>query len=317
MKNRKKNISIVVSVFNEDENLELFWVELNEIMKTVDFSIEVVFVNDGSTDNSFEIIEQIQTKEKNVRIIQLSRNFGHEAAMLAGIDNCSGEAIICMDADLQHPPKKIIELVDLFGQGYEIVNMVNSRQKNSSKVKKIASSIFYSFINHISSEKLQKNATDFFLISRRVADVIKNEYRERTRFIRGFIQIVGFKRTTIEFSAEKRNSGKSKYSFFKLIFLSAGAIVSFTKIPLYLGLGFGVLCSSGACLVLIYSIIMKMINIVTPGYTTIVVLMSFLFATQFFLIGIIGIYIGYLFDESKGRPIYIIDKREGFYENEK
>lgn len=274
----------------------------------LDIDYEVIFVNDGSCDNSLEILKDIAMRDENVKIISLSKNYGHEAAMLAGIDHSSGDAVICMDADLQHPPSKIKEMLKKFQEGYEIINMVRVENKDAKLLKKITSKLFYRFLNKISPAKFEPNASDFFLISKRISDILKTEFRERIRFLRGIIQIIGFKRTTIEFVAPKRAGGKSKYSIIKLFKFSLTAISSFSNIPLHLGIIASVIVGGFSVIVGIYSIIMKMLGYVPPGYTTIVVLISFLFAIQFFLIGVIGQYLGYIYDENKRRPIYLIDK---------
>jgi len=312
-KRELKKISIIVSMFNEEDVILLFWNTLNLVLEEIQYEREVIFVNDGSVDNSRIIINDICAKHTHVKNIHFSKNFGHEAAMLAGIDKSTGDVIICLDADLQHPPDKIFAMIKAYNDGYDIVNMVRKERHDGGLYKRLTSKVFYFMLNKISPIKFEQNASDFFMISKRVANILKSEYRERARFIRGFIQSVGFKKTTIEFTANARIGGKSKYSFFKLLILSTVAIVSFSKIPLYLGLLMGIICSVFSLIVGIYSIVMRIFGNVPPGYTTTVVLISVLFAVQFFLIGIIGVYIGYLFDENKKRPIYIIDEDDSNY----
>lgn len=303
-------ISIVVSVYNEEDVLLAFWEKLNSILIDINYDKEIIFVNDGSVDNSKQILTTIASEDSHVKHISFSRNFGHEAAMLAGIDSSTGDIVICLDSDLQHPPEKINDMINAYLDGYDIANMVRVERKDGGLYKRITSKLFYSILNKISPINFEQNASDFFMISKRVANILKTEYRERARFIRGFIQSVGFKKTTIEFVANARVGGESKYSFYKLLILSMSAIVSFSKMPLYLGLVMGVICSIFSLIVGIYSIVMKIIGNVPPGYTTTVVLISILFAVQFFLIGIIGVYIGYMFEENKKRPIYIIDEKD-------
>lgn len=300
-------LSIVVSVFNEEEALGKFWVELSHTLSQINSKWEVLFVNDGSTDGTAEILKKLES-EQNVKVLSFSRNFGHEAAMLAGIDHAKGDAVICMDADGENPPSTIPLMIDKFLEGFDTVNMVRKSRGGTSLYKKITSKLFYIFLNSISPIHFHINASDFFLISGRVAKILRKEYRERTRFIRGFIQSVGFKNTTVTFDPKNRLGGKSKYSFFKLIALSTTAIVSFSKIPLHLGLVFGFIFSIVAAALGIYSLVMWAIDDVPPGYTTLAVFIAFSFALLFFLIGIIGVYIGFLFEENKKRPIYILDE---------
>lgn len=301
-----QKLSIIVSVFNEEESLPMFYQELKNILQNVDFDYEILFVNDGSTDQSLEKIREINHQDKFVHLINFSRNFGHEAAMLAGIDHCSGDAAICMDADLQHPPKSILEMWTKFQEGFDVINMVRTDRNDGGLFRKITSKAFYSITNKMLNSKLEPNASDFFLISSRVIKLLQHNYRERTRFIRGFIQIIGFNRTTIAFHAPERVAGKSKYSFFKLLTLSFSAISTLSKVPLKLGLWSGLLSGLLSIIIAIYSLVMWFIDKPVGGYTTLVILISGLFCVNFIVLGIIGEYIGHLFDESKGRPHYIV-----------
>ncbi len=299
-------ISIVVSIFNEENVIQLFYDELIQSIPNV-FEYEIIFIDDGSTDSSQDIISNISIENKNVKSILFSRNFGHEAAMLAGIDYASGEAIICMDSDLQHPPVMIPIMLERFQEGgVDIINMVRSNNKS------ILSSAFYKLLKLISPFDIEADASDFFLISRRIAKILKKDYRERVRFLRGFIQMLGFKKTVLTFDVAERASGESKYSIFKLLSLSITAIATLSKFPLKLGTYLGFLSGTFGLIVATYSIIMKVIQHPVSGYTTIIVFLSIMFSIQFFILGVIGEYIGFLFDEQKKRPIYIIDTTTNF-----
>jgi len=302
-----QELSLVVSVYNEGDTLGIFWEETEKCLNLLGISYEVVFVNDGSTDNSLDILANLSQKNDKVKVVNLSRNYGHEAAMLAGIDYSRGDAVVCLDADLQHPPSKLNEMIEKFNEGFEIINMTRRDNEDAGLFKKITSFIFYYILNLLSTAKFEPNASDFFLISRRVADIISNDFSERTRFLRGFIQIIGFRKTTIDFSASKRIAGSSKYSFSKLIILSLSAIVTFSNLPLRLSMMSGVIIAAVSLLVGIISIIVKLFGYVIPGYTTIVVLITFLFAFQLIILGIIGEYLGYIFNETKKRPIYLVE----------
>lgn len=296
-------LSVVISVFNEELILRDFYNEILKVLENSHPEYELVFVNDGSTDLSGEIINSFVLNSK-VKALHFSRNFGHEAAMIAGIDFASGDAIICMDSDLQHPPRLIPQMLNVFLQSdVEIINMVSKESNN-----KQTSKFFYKTLNLISQYHLEVNASDFFMISARVADILRKEYRERVRFLRGFIQIIGFKKTTIEFEIENRKAGKSKYSLHKLISLSITAFATLSKLPLKIGIFMGLLSGLFSLFVAVYSIVMKFIDQPVSGYTTIIVFLGAMFSIQFFILGIIGEYIGFLFDEQKKRPIYIIDK---------
>jgi polyisoprenyl-phosphate glycosyltransferase len=308
----RPKLDIVVSVYNEAEALSRFRDELFATMERAAYPWRVIFVNDGSTDGSDMVLDAFAMEHPNVAVIHFSRNFGHEAAMLAGIDASSAEACICMDADLQHPPESIPAMMEAFTQGFEIVNMVRDKREDAGMMKRVTSSLFYAFINKISPVRFERNASDFFLVSARVARLLRTEFRERTRFIRGYTQIVGFRKTTLNFYARARTLGKSKYGFYRLMLLTSGAIATFSRLPLHLGILMGIISGIFALGLSIYSIIMKIAGYAPPGYTTIVVFLSAMFAIQFFLIGILGLYIGYIFEENKKRPIYIIDRKHGF-----
>ena len=303
----KVKLSLVVSVYNESEALDYFYKEAVLQLNKIDVSYEIIFVNDGSTDGSLDILNDISNNDKNVRVINFSRNFGHESAMLAGIDNSDSEAIICMDSDLQHPPALIGEMLLHFYKGSHIVNMVRKDRLDGGFLNKLFSKLFYGLINKMTEFKLEPNASDFFLISNRVAEVIRNDYRERTRFLRGLIQIIGFTKTRIEFVAPERIAGESKYSFFKLLMFSFSAISVLSKAPLRIGIYTGMFFAFMSLFVGSYSFAMWFIDRPIPGYSTIVILISTMFSIQFFVLGILGDYIGYIFDEVKQRPHYIIE----------
>ncbi len=306
----KKNIllSVVASVYNEEAVIKQFVDVTKQQLDNLNISYEIILVNDGSSDNSKNIINKTVKETKNIRAIHFSRNFGHESAMIAGIDHALGKAIICLDADLQHPPSIIGEMLEKFHQGYEIINMVCTKREDLGWFKKLTSKYFYVLLNKISTIKIQTNASDFFLISHRVATILRGNFREKNRFLRGFIQQVGFKKTTIEFTAPKRAGGQSKYSFYKLLIFSAQAIATSSQIPLRLSILVGVIFSLFSFIVGIYSVIMKLFGSPFSGYTTIVVLISFAFGIQFFILGIIGEYIGYIFTEHRKHPLYIIEE---------
>ena len=228
--------------------------------------------------------------------------------MLAGIDYCTGDIAICLDADLQHPPKYIAEMLKKWQEGSDIVLMVRNDRKDGGFFRNITSKMFYGITNKLLHAKLEPNASDFFMISRKIINLLKSDYRERTRFVRGFIQIIGFNKTTIEYVAPPRVAGESKYSFFKLLTLSFSAISTLSKVPLKLGLWCGLLSGLFSVIVAVYSLVMWCIEKPVPGYTTLIIFLSFMFCINFIVMGIIGEYIGLLFDEAKNRPIYIVEK---------
>jgi len=305
-----KKISIVVSVYNEEQALQLFYTETKKVLETLSWGYELLFVNDGSQDNSLEILKSLAEKDATVKLVNFSRNFGHEAAMIAGVDYSSGDAIICMDADLQHPPECIPEIIRKLDEGYEIINMVRTRNTSAGWFKNMASTAFYRLINTVADVHFESNASDFFAISRRVATVLKDNYREKVRFLRGYVQNIGFDKTTIEYEAQARVAGESKYSIKKLFAFSINTIMSFSDLPLKLGIYAGVMAAVLGVIMMIYTI-STWVRVGAPsGYATIVVLLCFMFAILFIIIGIIGEYISVLFTELKDRPIYIVKETE-------
>ena len=289
-----KLLSVVVSVYNEELALREFYQETGAVLKALPSSwdYELLFVNDGSADRSLEILRELARRDDR-------------------------DGIVCMDADLQHPPECLLEIVEKFDQGYEVISMVRMKNKTAGLVKNITSAAFYKLINHLSDVKFEPNASDFFAVSKAAADVLRNNYREKVRFLRGYVQSVGFNRTTIQYEARPRFAGESKYSLRSLFRFSINTILCFSDMPLKLGIYSG-------CAVAVFGLLMMAYTIWTwakygtpSGYATIVVLMSFMFAMLFVIVGIIGEYIAILFSELKDRPIYIVKSTENMESEEK
>lgn len=307
-----KVLSIVVSVYNEEQALPLFYQTTKPILETLSWDYELLFVNDGSRDGSRLFLEQLAAQDKKVRMVSFSRNFGHEAAMIAGIDYASGDAIVCMDADLQHPPQCLPDIIGKLEEGYGIISMVRTRNASAGFVKNVTSAAFYKLINTLSDVKFEANASDFFVISRQAADVLRENYREKVRFLRGYVQNIGFPKTTIEYEAHDRVAGESKYSIRKLFTFSMNTIMCFSNLPLKLGIYAGIFAALLGIAVMIYTLLTR--QGAPSGYATIVVLICFMFAILFVIVGIIGEYIAILFSELKDRPIYIVEKTKNIGE---
>ena len=307
-----KKISIIVSVYNEEEVLFEFYRETIKVLLLIDNPYEIIFVNDGSTDGSRSTLFKLSRDDENVKVIHFSRNFGHEAAMIAGIDYASGDYIVCMDSDLQHPPTLLPEIIRKFDSGFDIINMVRTENKSAGILKNITSAGFYKVINKVSDMKLVSNASDFFGISKRVADILRNNYREKTRFLRGYVQNVGFNTTNIEYEARKRYAGESKYSIRKLFRFSMNTIMTFSNLPLKLGMYAGGMAAFLAIILMIYTVV-SFLRVGTPnGYATIICLICFMFSVLFFIVGIIGEYLGLILAEQKDRPLYIVEEKINF-----
>jgi len=277
---------------------------MKRVLDTLSWDHELIFVNDGSSDGSLEVLKALASEDQKVKLISFSRNFGHEAAMIAGLDYSTGDGVVCMDADLQHPPECLPRIIRAFEEGNEVISMVRTRNKSAGLIKNITSSGFYWLINRISDVHFEPNASDFFAISRSVAEVLKGNYREKVRFLRGYVQNVGFQKTTLEYEAGVRVAGESKYSLKKLFIFSVNTILCFSNMPLKLGIYAGILSGAAGMAVLVYTLFTR--QGAPSGYATIVVLICFMFAMMFLLIGIIGEYIAILFTELKDRPVYIV-----------
>lgn len=309
-----KLISLVVSVYNEENGLRQFYETTKRILCAFtdkcraegrDYDYELCFVNDGSIDKSGSILDEISGADReHVTVVSFSRNFGHEAAMTAGLDYASGDYLIFMDADLQHPPALIPDIIGHFENGAEVISMVRTKNATAGGLKNLTSELFYKFINRISDTKLIPGASDFFAIDAAAAEVLRNNYREKVRFLRGYVQNIGFNRDTIEYEAAARVAGHSHYSIKKLWKFSIDTIICFSNVPLKLGIYAGFASGMLGLLLIIYTLLTR--KGAPSGYATIVIVLCFMFAVLFMLLGILGSYIAVLFREMQDRPIYIV-----------
>ena len=314
----EKICSVIVSVYNEEDSLEQFYQHCSlscEKLQELGYDYEIVFVNDGSQDKSAILLEDFAERDKeHVRVLSFSRNFGHEAAMTAGLDHAKGDFLVFMDADLQHPPELISEMLKKSEEGYQVVSMVRTKNPSAGLVKNVTSALFYWILNHVSPVHFEENASDFFGISKKVQEVLKKHYREKVRYLRGFVQSVGFPKTSIRYEAAARQAGQSHYSLSKLWRFSKNTLFTFSNLPLQLGI-FAAICSGGlGAVLLIYTLLTR--KGAPSGYATIVVVLCFMFAVLFFVIGIIGEYIAILFEELKDRPLYILLDSKNIEEEE-
>lgn len=302
-------------MFNEESGIAFFAKQLtSELIKLTHYKFEILWINDGSADATQQNIEKAcNSNEKNVShlFIQFSRNYGHEAAMTAGVDNANGEAIICMDADGQHPPSELLNMLMAFEDGNDVILMQRTDREDHGTIKQSFSQLFYSLINALSEVKFQKNASDFFLISKNIAEILKDNFRDNNRFLRGFIQEVGFNKKTLEYVAPKREFGKSSYSFFKLIKLAFNVIFAFSNKPLRIVILISICFFLFTIFFGCYSLVQYFISDSIPsGYTSIIFFISLSFSLMFLVLTILSVYFEKTIMEIKKRPIYIIKKME-------
>ena len=298
--------SIVVPVFNEEKVLNELYRRLTIVMSKLRESYEIIFINDGSIDNSLEIMEKLHSRDKRIKIIDFSRNYGQQIATTAGIDYATGEAIVIIDADLQDPPKVIPELVKKWKKGYDVVYGVRKKREGENFFKKVTASIFYKFLNKITDINIPLDAGDFRLIDRKVANNLKT-IREKNRYIRGLTSWIGFRQIGVLYDREKRFAGYTKYPLGKMLKLALDAVFSFSNYPLKIAIYIGFLISGLSFLYLIYVLILKIFMDVTiQSWASIIVAVFFLGGVQLICIGIIGEYIGRIGEEVKKRPLYII-----------
>lgn len=302
-------------VYNEAEGIGEFHKALTNVLIKIQslYTFEIIYVVDKCTDNSLELLTKISQKSNNVIVLGLSRRFGHQMSLIAGIDNCSGDAAIMMDCDLEHPPELIPILLDRYEKGYEIVKTQRIYDKNVSRLKMNTSKLYYKFLNYLTEEELGENEADFRLISKKVIDVFKNNIREHNQYLRGLITWVGFNQTIVVFESTKRKLGKGKYNLKRLISFGLQGVVSFSKIPLKLTILIGFLI---AIVGIIYGGVIAIQRLINPsvapaGWISIIVLMLVLGGVQLIALGVIGEYIGTIIDEVKNRPLYIIENHIG------
>jgi polyisoprenyl-phosphate glycosyltransferase len=298
-------VSFVIPANNEEGNLDPLTDKLLSIIDNK-FQYEIIFVDDGSTDNTLTVIKKLQLENPVIHYISLSRNFGHQNALKSGIDHSTGDCVISMDADLQHPPDLIHEMIGLWQKGNDIVYTVRKDHKTISLLKRISSRFFYRLMNVFSEIKLEPGVADFRLIDRSVANIIRKSH-EYNLFIRGYVSWLGFKTAKILYSADERFSGKSKYPFNKMMLFAIDGLTSFSIKPLRIATFIGAFISFLAFLYALYAIYIYLFtDRVMTGWTSLLVSVLFLGGLQLLFLGIIGEYIGRTFIQTKERPSYVI-----------
>ncbi len=304
-----KTLSIVIPTYNEEGNIKNLYERLINTLSGLPYKLEIIYIDDGSKDGTLSQIANLSEKDKRVKYISFSKNFGHQIALKAGLDYAIGDIVISLDADLQHPPELIPELVRKWEEGFEIVYTIRKDVENVSLFKRLTAKIFYILLNQLSGLNISQGAADFRLLDRKVVDVIK-EMKEGNLFIRGMIPWLGFKQFGIEYVPEKRVWGKSKYTVRKMFLFAMQGITSFSVKPLHLTTFIGSFVFVLSLFYIIYALsIFFLSNISIPGWTSLLISVLFLGSINLIMLGIIGEYIGKIAIESKKRPNYIIREK--------
>ena len=298
-------LSIVVPVFNEEEVLPIFIEELKRELSALSSSKEILLIDDGSSDGTWALIKQLAKKYESVKGISLSRNFGHQSALKAGLDHAKGEAVISMDGDLQHPPALISLMVEKYSEGFDVVSTLRASTAGVSQFKKRSSKIYYMLINYFSDLNLKPGSADFRLMSRKAVGGFQ-ELKEKDRFTRGLVSWVGYSTYEIEYQSPKRAAGESKYTFGKMIRFALTGITSFSSKPLRVSFIIGLIISSLGVLYSLYAIYQKIIGNSVEGWTSLLISVLLIGGIQLISIGILGEYIARIFYEVKDRPVYLI-----------
>ena len=307
-----KKVSILIPCYNEEASLPAMYVALKELMDThKDYAWEVVMVNDGSHDRTIDVIKQLRRADERICYIDLSRNFGKENAMLAGFDYVTGDCMVIMDADLQHPPHLIPDMLKIWNEGYEDVYAKRITRGKESWARKKFTLLYYKLLQKTTRVEILENVGDFRLLDRKCIDALK-QLRETQRYTKGMYCWVGFKKHEILFEQGDRVAGESSFNFLRLMNLAIDGVTSFTTAPLRLSTILGLIMSLVAFLYMIYVLVTTLIwDDPVQGYPTLMTVILFLGGVQLLSLGIIGEYLGRIFHETKGRPVYFIEEKEG------
>ena len=298
-------LSIILPFYNEEENIELLYQALIPVLQPLNLSWEIIFVDDGSRDRSFEVVKKLSLQDNSIRALSLSRNFGHQVALTAGLQHARGNMVITMDADLQHPPEVIPLMLEKFREGFEIVNTRRIDSKETGYFKKQSSRFFYRFINRISDISIAESSSDFRLMSRKALDAFL-QFGERDRFTRGLVSWMGYPQTLVDYDCPPRFAGKSKYTLRKMIHFAADGITAFSAKPLRIASYMGVVVFLLGLAYAVFAIIQNILGKTVPGWTSLLVTVLLLGGIQLLSLGIIGEYLARIFNESKSRPLYFI-----------
>ena len=306
-----KKISVVIPMYYEEEVVNECYSRVKKVLIGLEkYEHEMIFVNDGSKDKTLELLEKICEQDKTVKVISFSRNFGHQAAVTAGLQYVSGDCILIIDSDMQDPPELLVDMLKLWEEGNEVIYAKRKIRKGESKFKLLTAKMFYKILNGLSDVEIPKDTGDFRLVDRSVVDVINN-MPEHNKFLRGLFSWVGFKQQPIEYERQERFAGKTKYPLKKMLKLAADGIISFSTKPLKIIGGIGIVSIFISFIILIYAILSYIFawNDLTAGWTSLMVAITFFAGVQLVSIWMISEYIARIYDDTKNRPEYIVNKK--------
>jgi len=303
-----KKISMIVPIYNETAVIQEFYRRASSALAALEgLDYEIVFVDDGSRDDSYAQLQALASDDERIRVLKFSRNFGHQIAITAGLDHAVGDCIVVIDADLQDPPEVVSKMVDKWREGYDVVYGKRSDREGETFMKLLTAKLFYRVLDKMVRIKIPTDVGDFRLMSRRAADQLR-DLREKDRYVRGLVSWIGFKQTGVEYHRDKRYAGETKYPYSKMIKFALDGITSFSTVPLKMATWFGYAASALAFLYLASVFVQKyLLKNTVEGWATIMVGILFMGGVQLICLGIIGEYIGRIFNEIKPRPIYIVE----------
>lgn len=308
----KPTYSFVIPVLNEEQVLAELHRRLSQMAASLDGPAEFILVDDGSTDRTAEIAAELHARDSRLKLVELSRNFGHQFAISAGLEFAGGDAIVIMDADLQDPPELVPELAERWREGYEVVHAVRSARAGETRFKRRTASLFYRLIRRLTSVEMPLDAGDFRLVDRRVARIVSN-MPEPDRYLRGMFAWVGFRQTSVTYARAPRAGGETKFSLTSMIRFATDGLISFSTVPLRIVLAAGFVIAGLAFAAGVAAILLKVLGAFTvPGWASLVVVLALFSGVQFIVLGTIGLYVGRIYAQGKQRPLYLVDRTVGF-----
>jgi dolichol-phosphate mannosyltransferase len=305
-----ESISVVVPCFNEEAVMEMLRSRLTAVLSSFNLPYEIVLVDDGSRDKTWEIMQRFQAQDNHFKVVKLARNFGHQLALTCGLDQAHGEVVLIMDGDLQDPPELLPEMLKLWSQGYDVVYGKRKARLGESWSKRLFAFLFYRIFEQLTGITVPRDTGDFRLMDRTAVTALQS-LRERHRFIRGLVSWIGYQQTPIYYDRPERAAGNTKYPFKKSLFLALDAITSFSYAPLRFASYLGLALSVFSFIYIVVVLALKIAGINFPGYTSIMASVLLLGGVQLMVLGLIGEYVGRIFEQGQNRPLYLIDQVKG------